>query len=117
MLNLHRRLLASAADPALVTGAYQPVEADGDVLAYLRPTAPDRCLVALNLGPARHAWPSPPAGRPAGWRLAPPRPRRPPVAGAALPGRGVVRLDERRRASATMEVPTAPEDLVVPAIR
>ena len=52
MLSLHRRLLRLRRQaPALVTGAYQPVEADGDVLAYLRTTGDDSCLVALNLGP------------------------------------------------------------------
>ena len=65
MLTLHRRLLQLRRQtPALVTGAYQPVEADGDVLAYLR-TIPggDRWLVALNLGPspARLALPGPAA--------------------------------------------------------
>ena len=62
MLTLHRRLLQLRRQtPALVTGAYQPVEAGGDLLAYLR-AAPDGdpCLVALNLGPdpARLAVPS-----------------------------------------------------------
>jgi alpha-glucosidase len=54
MLTLHRRLLQLRRQtPALVTGAYQPVEADGDVLAYLRTTSGgDSCLVALNLGPS-----------------------------------------------------------------
>jgi alpha-glucosidase len=53
MLTLHRRLLRlRRSAPALHTGAYDPVEAGGDVLAYLR-TAPGggRFLVALNLGP------------------------------------------------------------------
>jgi alpha-glucosidase len=37
MLALHRRLLALRHDsPALSAGAYEPVQADGDVLAYLR---------------------------------------------------------------------------------
>ena len=63
MLILHRRLLAlRRRTPALHGGAYHPVEADGDVLAYLR-TGPDgeRWLVALNLGPApaRLALPGP----------------------------------------------------------
>ena len=52
MLSLHRRLLAlRRRTPALVAGAYSPVEADGDVLAYLRGDGPDGRLVALNLGP------------------------------------------------------------------
>ena len=52
MLSLHRRLLRlRRSAPALTGGGYEPVEADGDVLAYLR-TGPDgRYLVALNLGP------------------------------------------------------------------
>src|SRR4029453_17009352 len=65
MLTLHRRLLRlRRAAPALVTGAYEPVEADGDVLAYLRAGDRDRYLVALNLGPdpARLAVPGPVAG-------------------------------------------------------
>ncbi|HEY6709941.1 MAG TPA: alpha-amylase family glycosyl hydrolase, partial [Actinomycetota bacterium] len=53
MLALHRRLLALRhKSSALSAGAYEPVQADGDVLAYLR-TGDDGCwLVALNLGPA-----------------------------------------------------------------
>ncbi|HYN17447.1 MAG TPA: DUF3459 domain-containing protein, partial [Actinomycetes bacterium] len=53
MLSLHRRLLRlRRRAPALHSGGYDPVEADGDVLAYLR-TAPGggRHLVAANLGP------------------------------------------------------------------
>jgi alpha-glucosidase len=53
MLTLHRRLLRlRRSAPALHTGAYDPVDAGGDVLAFLR-TAPGgaRYLVALNLGP------------------------------------------------------------------
>jgi alpha-glucosidase len=53
MLTLHRRLLRLRRQtPALVTGDYHPVEADGDLLAYLRADGGDRWLVALNLGPA-----------------------------------------------------------------
>jgi alpha-glucosidase len=67
MLALHRRLLRlRRRAPALVGGGYEPVEADGDVLAYRR-TGPDGpYLVVLNLGPrpARLAVPGPaPAGR------------------------------------------------------
>jgi alpha-glucosidase len=63
MLTLHRRLLRlRRSAPALQAGAYDPVEAGGDVLAYLR-SAPGgaRHLVALNLGPrpARLAGPGP----------------------------------------------------------
>ncbi len=68
MLTLHRRLLRLRRQtPALVTGSYHPVEADGDVLAYLRADpGGERWLVALNLGPdpARLALPVlAPAGR------------------------------------------------------
>jgi alpha-glucosidase len=68
MLSLHRRLLQlRRRTPALVTGAYHPVEADGDVLAYRRTDADgDPWLVALNLGPdpARLTLADPaPAGR------------------------------------------------------
>jgi alpha-glucosidase len=65
MLSLHRRLLRlRRGSPALVTGAYEPVEADDDVLAYRRADGDDRCLVALNLGPrpARLALPGVAAG-------------------------------------------------------
>jgi alpha-glucosidase len=65
MLSLHRRLLElRRRTPALVTGAYQPVEADGDVLVYLRDDGDGRFLVALNLGPrpARLAVPAEAAG-------------------------------------------------------
>ncbi|MFL6187446.1 MAG: DUF3459 domain-containing protein [Actinomycetes bacterium] len=52
MLALHRRLLALRHDsPALSAGAYEPVQAEGDVLAYLRTGDDGRWLVALNLGP------------------------------------------------------------------
>jgi alpha-glucosidase len=51
-LNLHRRLLQlRRRTPALTTGGYEPVEAGGDILAYLRAGAGRRYLVALNLGP------------------------------------------------------------------
>jgi alpha-glucosidase len=61
MLWLHRRLLAlRRRAPALAGGGYQPVAADGDVLAYLRDGSGARYLVALNLGPepARLALPA-----------------------------------------------------------
>jgi len=52
MLSLHRRLLRlRRSAPALTGGGYEPVEADGDVLAYLRTGPGERWLVALNLGP------------------------------------------------------------------
>jgi alpha-glucosidase len=51
MLTLYRRLIAlRGATPALEVGAYAPVAASGDVLAYLRKGAGRRFLVALNLG-------------------------------------------------------------------
>ena len=53
LLSLYRRLLAlRRAEPALSTGSYAPVDAEGDVLAYLREHAGSRFLVALNLGHA-----------------------------------------------------------------
>ncbi|HEV7589567.1 MAG TPA: alpha-amylase family glycosyl hydrolase [Longimicrobium sp.] len=52
MLALHRRLLAlRRAEPALAIGTYTPVDAEGDVLAFLREHGRSRFLVALNLGP------------------------------------------------------------------
>jgi alpha-glucosidase len=51
LFNLYRRLIAlRSARPALSRGAYRPLEADGDVLAYIRETEDDRLLVALNFG-------------------------------------------------------------------
>jgi alpha-glucosidase len=51
MLALHRALLAlRRREPALSLGAWEPVDADGDVLAYLRTHGDARFLVALNLG-------------------------------------------------------------------
>jgi alpha-glucosidase len=53
MLALHRRLLAlRRAEPALSIGSWAPVDAEGDVLAYLREHEGSRFLVALNLGPS-----------------------------------------------------------------
>jgi alpha-glucosidase len=61
ILTLHRRLLAlRRARPALAVGDYAPVEATGDVLAYVRAAPADRCLVALNLGPSPQALEVPP---------------------------------------------------------
>jgi alpha-glucosidase len=68
MLTLHRRLLRlRRAAPALATGAYDPLDTGGDVLAYLR-TGPggDRYLVVLNLGPDPARLPAPPGSRLAG---------------------------------------------------
>ena len=53
LLSLHRRLLAlRRAEPALSLGDWAPVDADGDVLAFVRTGGGARFLVALNLGPA-----------------------------------------------------------------
>ena len=54
MLTLYRRLLALRREwPALSVGAYEPVEAAGDVLAYVRHAGRSRCLIALNLDGSR----------------------------------------------------------------
>jgi alpha-glucosidase len=51
MLALYRRLLKlRRAEPALCAGSYAPVDASGDVLAYVREAEGTRFLVALNLG-------------------------------------------------------------------
>jgi alpha-glucosidase len=53
LLALYRRLIAlRRAEPALSVGAWAPVDATGDVLAYVRAEGPARFLVALNLGAA-----------------------------------------------------------------
>jgi len=53
LYNLHRRLIACRrAYPALATGSYRAVAAEGDVVAYLREKDGVRCFVALNLGAA-----------------------------------------------------------------
>jgi alpha-glucosidase len=51
MLNLHRRLIElRRREPALSVGSYAPVDAQGDVLAYVREAADGaRFLIALNL--------------------------------------------------------------------
>ena len=52
MLTLYRRLITlRRATPALSVGAYAPLQADGDVLAYVRTADEQRWLVVLNLGP------------------------------------------------------------------
>jgi alpha-glucosidase len=52
MLALYRRLIAlRRATPALSVGSYTGLEAHGDVLAYVRTQARQRCLVVLNLAP------------------------------------------------------------------
>ncbi|MBW3572833.1 MAG: DUF3459 domain-containing protein [Gemmatimonadetes bacterium] len=51
MLTLHRALLdLRRREPALAVGQWAPVDAAGDVLAYLRSHGGARFLVALNLG-------------------------------------------------------------------
>ena len=49
---LHCRLIAlRRTRSGLLSGAYRPVAASGDLLMYLREAADDRILVVLNLGP------------------------------------------------------------------
>jgi alpha-glucosidase len=55
----HQLLQLRRAEPALETGPYTPVDAEGDVLAYLR----GGFLVALNLGPRPHLFHCPPEAR------------------------------------------------------
>jgi alpha-glucosidase len=58
MLNLYRRLIElRRGEPALEVGRIDPVEADGDVLAYVRRgrEGESAFLVALNLGPRPQA--------------------------------------------------------------
>jgi alpha-glucosidase len=51
LYNLYRRLIAlRRRHPALATGSYRPVAAEGDVLAYVRAQGDEQFLVALNLG-------------------------------------------------------------------
>jgi alpha-glucosidase len=51
ILTLYRRLCAlRRATPALAVGTYTAVEAQGDVLAYMRSLADRRYLVVLNFG-------------------------------------------------------------------
>jgi alpha-glucosidase len=57
MLSLYRRLIdLRRREPALTAGSYTPVEAQGDVLAFLRTQGEQRFLVALNLGPEAAAF-------------------------------------------------------------
>ena len=61
LFNLYRRLIAvRRARAALTRGAYRPIAASGDVLAYMREADGDRVLVALNFGagPATAALPA-----------------------------------------------------------
>jgi alpha-glucosidase len=51
MLTLYRRLIGLRRTlPALEVGSYTPLAAHGDLLAYVRAYAEQRCLVVLNLG-------------------------------------------------------------------
>jgi alpha-glucosidase len=51
MLSLYRRLIAlRRAEPALSVGAYKPVVAQGQLVAFLREAGEQRYLVVLNLG-------------------------------------------------------------------
>ena len=60
ILTLHRRLLAlRRSEPALALGSYSPVEAEGDLLAYVREKDDRRFLIALNLGPEPTTFESP----------------------------------------------------------
>ncbi|HEX8361831.1 MAG TPA: alpha-amylase family glycosyl hydrolase, partial [Longimicrobium sp.] len=61
MLTLCNRLLKlRRAEPALETGSYASVDAEGDILAYTRG---GEFLVALNLGPRAHLFRCPPEAR------------------------------------------------------
>jgi alpha-glucosidase len=62
ILTLYRRLIAlRRAEPALEVGSFEPVDAEGDVLAYVRRAAHGSAfLVALNLGPTPHTVACPP---------------------------------------------------------
>jgi len=63
MLALYHRLIAlRQAEPALEAGAYTPVAARGDVLAYLRTAGERRFLIVLNLGHEPAALDLPDAG-------------------------------------------------------
>ena len=59
MLTLHRLLLEIRRDPALSIGRYEPVAAEGDLLAYRREHGSSRYLVALNLGEADQQFTAP----------------------------------------------------------
>jgi alpha-glucosidase len=51
MLNLYRRLIAARrASSALQVGSYQPIEATGDLLLFVRAGGQERMLITLNLG-------------------------------------------------------------------
>jgi alpha-glucosidase len=49
--NLYRRLIAvRRRSPSLLLGRYEPIEASGDLLLYVREHQAERTLIALNLG-------------------------------------------------------------------
>jgi alpha-glucosidase len=51
MLSLYRRLIdLRRTESALLVGEYEPVSADGNLLAYMRQDRSGRFLVALNFG-------------------------------------------------------------------
>jgi alpha-glucosidase len=51
LLNLYRALIAlRRSSPQLVTGAYEPVAAQGDILLYRRTSEAGTLVIALNLG-------------------------------------------------------------------
>jgi alpha-glucosidase len=51
MLSLHRRLIdLRHAEPALQVGCYDPVRAEGDLVAFIREHEASRLMVVLNLG-------------------------------------------------------------------
>ena len=51
MLSLYHRLITlRSAEPALMVGSYSPIDAKGDLLAYLRQDENRRLLVVLNFG-------------------------------------------------------------------
>jgi len=59
VLTLHRRLIGfRRGEPALEVGRYHAVEAEGDVLAYVRRarSGESSFLVVLNLGPRPHVF-------------------------------------------------------------
>jgi alpha-glucosidase len=61
MLELHKRLLAlRRSHPALATGDFALLDAEGDVLAYQRTSGSERLLVLLNLGREGQAFRLPP---------------------------------------------------------
>ncbi len=92
ILTLHRRLLAlRRATPALSTGSYAPVPANGDGLAYLREGDGRRYLVALNLGRDPHEL-APDAGSP--WRGRIVLSTHPDREGEILDGKAGLRPDE-----------------------